>query len=98
MFAGGFANGVERIIYGYVRDFIYVTFYTNFNIADSFVVVGAAIIVIYLIFFYSSDSKKKVGAAAEPAISNLDAENQEHASGETTDIQTKNDKENGSDL
>jgi signal peptidase II len=65
IFAGGFANGVERLIFGYVRDFLYFTFYTNFNIADSLVVVGAGLLIVYLIFFSSKDLKEKERLQAE---------------------------------
>ncbi|MDR3263605.1 MAG: signal peptidase II [Clostridiales bacterium] len=62
IFCGGIANGIERLIYGYVRDFICFTFYSNFNIADAEVVVGAILVAVYLIFFSSKDLKNKEAA------------------------------------
>jgi signal peptidase II len=69
IFAGGVANGAERLIYGFVRDFLYVPFYSNFNVADSCVVVGAAVVMIYMLFFYSKDEKKRreESGISEPA-------------------------------
>ncbi|MBU2638910.1 MAG: signal peptidase II [Nanoarchaeota archaeon] len=47
--AGTFGNLIDRIFYGYVRDFIAVWIWPNFNLADSFNVVGAALIVYALV-------------------------------------------------
>jgi signal peptidase II len=59
IFAGGVANGVERLIFGYVRDFLYVTFYSNFNVADALVVVGAVFLVVCMILFSENPNEKK---------------------------------------
>lgn len=42
--AGAIGNLIDRILYGYVIDFIDVRFWPVFNIADSAITVGAAII------------------------------------------------------
>ncbi|MGE0268982.1 MAG: signal peptidase II [Candidatus Omnitrophota bacterium] len=42
--AGAIGNLIDRIMYGYVIDFIDVRFWPVFNIADSAITVGAAII------------------------------------------------------
>lgn len=43
--AGTFGNLIDRIFYGYVRDFIAVWIWPNFNIADSLNVIGALILI-----------------------------------------------------
>lgn len=49
--AGGIGNLVDRIAFGYVRDFMHFTFFDFpvFNVADSFVVIGTFMMIIYLI-------------------------------------------------
>ncbi|MDR2046449.1 MAG: signal peptidase II [Clostridiales bacterium] len=59
--AGGFANGAERLVYGYVRDFLYFVFYTSFNVADACTVTGAALIIITLLLSLSDERKKERG-------------------------------------
>lgn len=51
---GAIGNLIDRIRFGYVRDFINFTFWESFptfNIADSFLCVGVALVCIYFIFF-----------------------------------------------
>ena len=55
---GGVGNQIDRIALGYVIDFIHFDFYfpvledfPTFNVADSFVTVGAVIVVIAVLFF-----------------------------------------------
>lgn len=59
--AGAVGNLIDRIIRGFVVDFIEFDFFTFpvFNVADCFVSVGAAALVIYILFFY--DKKKRTG-------------------------------------
>lgn len=54
---GGIGNMIDRALYGYVVDMIEVEFmnFAIFNVADSFVCIGAALLVIWAIFF---DKKK----------------------------------------
>lgn len=49
--AGGMGNLYDRVIYGYVTDFINFTFieFPIFNIADCYVCIGAAILILWLI-------------------------------------------------
>lgn len=55
---GGLGNLVDRIFYGYVVDYLSISFFPPVcNFADYCVTVGAAILVIYLLFF--SDYLKK---------------------------------------
>ena len=58
---GGIGNIVDRIAFGYVRDFIRFAFWENFavfNIADSFVTVGAFMLVVVLIVMLVKEGKK----------------------------------------
>lgn len=53
MFAGALGNAIDRIVRGFVVDFIRVTFinFPVFNIADIAIVTGAALLIVYEIFF-----------------------------------------------
>ena len=70
--AGGVGNLVDRIAFGYVRDFIeysfiYTLFKRNFaicNLADVFLTIGVILVVIYLILLMIWDSKKEKEAHA----------------------------------
>ena len=44
--SGGIGNLIDRIIRGYVVDFIATPFIATFNIADSFVVIGVVLLLI----------------------------------------------------
>ena len=57
--AGGVGNLIDRILNGYVVDFINFVFITFpvFNLADIFVTCGGTLIIIYMIFF--ADKEKK---------------------------------------
>ena len=52
--AGGFGNFIDRLIHGYVVDFIEVLFFDFpvFNVADCFVVVGSVLLLIFFLFMY----------------------------------------------
>lgn len=59
--AGGIGNIVDRIKFGYVRDFLQFAFwedFPSFNIADSFVTVGAFMLVVVLIVMLVKEGKK----------------------------------------
>lgn len=51
--AGALGNMIDRMLHGYVIDFIYIYAidFPIFNIADVCLTLGAALIVIYLVFF-----------------------------------------------
>ena len=49
IFAGTLGNLIDRVMLGYVRDFIAIGAWPNFNIADSLNVVGALILVYVLV-------------------------------------------------
>ena len=60
--AGGLGNLYDRIVFGYVRDFIVFDFWPNFatfNVADSFLTVATILFAIYAIFFMPKDLKKR---------------------------------------
>ena len=61
---GGIGNMIDRIRLGYVVDFFHVDFveFAIFNVADSFITVGAILLVVYVIFF---DSKVEARIKAE---------------------------------
>lgn len=68
--AGGIGNLVDRLAFGYVRDFFEFTFmnFAIFNVADSFITIGAIALIIGLIVTMAAttaDEKKKAQAAAE---------------------------------
>jgi len=52
LLAGTIGNLIDRIVFGYVRDFIQIGIWPSFNLADVFNVVGILLILIY--------SKKKL--------------------------------------
>ncbi|MEK6864045.1 MAG: signal peptidase II [Nanoarchaeota archaeon] len=49
IFAGTLGNLIDRVMLGYVRDFIAIGSWPNFNIADSLNVIGALILVYVLV-------------------------------------------------
>ncbi len=58
---GGIGNIVDRIALGYVRDFIQFAFwedFPSFNVADSFVTIGAFMLIIVLIVMLLKEGKK----------------------------------------
>ena len=57
---GAIGNLIDRIALGYVRDMILLRFFPfNFNVADSFVCIGAVLLGIFLLFYW--DGSKKPG-------------------------------------
>ncbi|MCD8003661.1 MAG: signal peptidase II [Clostridia bacterium] len=61
---GGIGNMIDRVLYGYVVDFIDVRLinFAVFNIADSFVTVGAFLMIIYLLRDLILQSRNKKNA------------------------------------
>lgn len=61
IFAGGIGNNVDRIKFGFVRDFIQFAFWEDFpvfNIADSFITIGVFMLVVVLIVMLVQEGKK----------------------------------------
>ena len=59
--AGAIGNLVDRIMFGFVRDFIAISFFPFiFNVADIFVTVGTVLLMIYVVFYmFNADTKEK---------------------------------------
>lgn len=55
---GGLGNLIDRIIRGSVLDFIKVFKFPNFNVADTFIVIGWLLIAIFLAIFTRSGEKE----------------------------------------
>ncbi len=51
-------NGIERVLYGQVTDFIAVSGFAVFNIADSFITIGAFLYIYYSYTSWALDHKK----------------------------------------
>ena len=59
--AGTIGNMVDRVILGYVRDFIYLDFlktFPVFNVADMSLVIGMILLAIYIIFLHKPAKKE----------------------------------------
>ena len=50
MFSGTIGNFIDRLAFKYVRDFINVPFFANFNVADMCLCVGAFMLIFYVLF------------------------------------------------
>lgn len=57
---GGIGNMIDRTLLGYVVDFIDFRLinFAIFNVADSFVCIGAVLLFIYVLFIESKENKK----------------------------------------
>lgn len=55
--AGGIGNLIDRIVFGYVVDFLYFRLinFPVFNFADCCVVIGAALLIVFVLFIYKDD-------------------------------------------
>ncbi len=69
---GGIGNMIDRVAYGYVVDFLEFTFmdFPIFNVADSFVCIGAAMLMLYLVL--DTVKEYKNGKKTDAAKSNGD--------------------------
>ena len=58
---GAVGNLIDRVFLGFVRDMIEFTFvkFAIFNVADSFVSIGAVLLGIYLLFYWDKGKKGK---------------------------------------
>ena len=56
---GAIGNLIDRILFAYVRDFIYLKFinFAVFNIADSAITIGAILLIISILFFNKKEEK-----------------------------------------
>ncbi len=58
---GAIGNLIDRICLSYVRDFIFLDFYPTFpvfNVADSFLCVGAVMLAIFILFMQGKKNEK----------------------------------------
>ena len=58
---GAVGNLVDRIVFNYVRDFIFLDFWPSFpvfNVADAFLCVGALMIAIFIMFMQGKKNAK----------------------------------------
>lgn len=44
---GGLGNFIDRLLFGAVRDFINLGFWPSFNLADTFITVGAVVLILF---------------------------------------------------
>jgi signal peptidase II len=56
--AGAIGNLIDRVLYGYVIDFIYFSFWPAFNVADIMISIGVGLLILDL--FFCDDSKTKI--------------------------------------
>ena len=58
---GAVGNFIDRVYFGYVRDFIHVTFidFPVFNVADCFVCIGAGLYILYTLLDIIKAKKKE---------------------------------------
>lgn len=79
MLAGAIGNLVDRIAFGYVRDFIVYTFIENWfkrpfaicNFADLVLIIGAIIMIVYVLFFYEKQFKKDTAKTSNEDIAEI---------------------------
>ncbi|MGN1221969.1 MAG: signal peptidase II [Christensenellales bacterium] len=73
--AGSFGNLIDRLAFGYVRDFIYLQFinFPVFNVADMALTFGVILLAIYILFFFDKkQSDKKVNNFIEISVKTED--------------------------
>ena len=87
IFAGGLGNLVDRLAFGYVRDFIDYTFLETFfgidfaigNIADIFVMIAMGMLIVYMIFGYKEGDFSKGGRLAPQMVTVAEEKGEEVA-------------------
>ena len=100
--AGGcFGNLIDRIAFGYVRDFINFDFmnFPVFNVADICLTVGIILLFIYFIFFYSKEEKllktESASTISSSTISNKSSEEKDLQKSSNEKVESAiNDKQN----
>ncbi|MBR5540322.1 MAG: signal peptidase II [Clostridia bacterium] len=66
--AGGLGNFIDRLIHGYVVDFIKVLFFEFpvFNVADCYVVIGSVLLLVFFFFIYDDKKPPVTSKTEEP--------------------------------
>lgn len=101
IFSGGLGNLIDRLAFGYVRDFIDYTFLKTFfgidfaigNIADIFVMIAMGMLIVYMIFGYKEGDFSKGGRLAPQAVTVAEEKGEIVASGISEDGLPKGDEE-----
>lgn len=75
---GGIGNMIDRVAYGYVVDFIDFTLihFAVFNVADSFVTVGAGILIVY--FLHQQIVESRAAKAKKQEAEGEGADHEDH--------------------
>lgn len=65
--AGAIGNTIDRLVLGYVRDFIYFSLidFPIFNVADIYITCSTILLIIVIIFFYKEDDLKFLSFKSE---------------------------------
>ncbi len=100
---GGIGNMIDRVCYSYVIDFLDFCAFPKiwpwvFNVADSFVCIGAAILIVWCIFSIFDEMKKeksKKSAVLEGALANtIEQPEMSEPQGTENEQEDSNDTEN----
>ncbi|MHB9033872.1 MAG: signal peptidase II [Anaerolineae bacterium] len=67
---GAIGNLIDRLVFGYVTDFINFRFWPVWNIADASIVVGTILLLVYIIFFDRPAEEKDT--VTQPSDDNSD--------------------------
>lgn len=72
IFAGGLGNLIDRVKFGYVRDFVYFELikFPVFNFADSALTIGCVLAIIWIIFVFSKSGNKSKNDTSVVASNN----------------------------